>query len=393
MKNPRWMLILVLLASLTLGLVACGGEPETAEPAEAQPTEAQAAEAESPTATPVPPTDTPLPTNTPEPTTPPETEPEGEAAELNLDEIGTPDDLSSYRANMSISISGSEGGQEVNESISMLIEYTSEPPAQHIIMSGVGMTVTEGMDSIEMYQVENMSYIRFGEEWLSVPATEDELDSTGFIQPEDILEDTCGWKKQKDTEYNGVKVHHWTASKEDLEECMTAAQLADIGEITAASGELYTAVEGNYVVHMSMVFEGQNLEAGITSEEQVLDQGRMEVTFDMTDVNQPFVIELPEEAVASGSLPEDIPVPDNAQEVSNAFGMITFSSPSTTAEVADFYKTAMPENGWTEVSVDDLSGMFMMDYSKDGRTASLMITADEDTGLTSVLIQVQENGG
>ena len=127
--------------------------------------------------------------------------------------------------------------------------------------------------------------------------------------------------------------------------------------------------------------------------DEVLEQGRMEITFDMTDVNQPFIIELPEEAVASGSLPDDIPVPEDAQEVANAFGMITFTSPSTPAEVSEFYKTAMPQNGWTEVSVDEMSGLIMMEYSKDGRTASLMINTDEDTGMTSVLITVQEEEG
>jgi len=388
MKNPRWILILILLASLTLGLVACGGEPETSEPAEVQATETEAA-----TATPVPPTDTPMPTDAPEPTIAPESEPEGEEGELDLDEIGTPSDLSSYRANMTISISGTDNGETVDESISFTIEYTSEPPAQHIIMSGAGMEDTEGMDSIEMYQVGDMSYVKFGEEWLSVPATEDTMDSSGFIQPEDVLEGTCGWKKERDTDYNGVRVYHWTASKEDMEACMTAQDLAEIGEITAASGDLYVAVEGNYVVHLSIVFEGLNMEAGMGTEEQILDQGRMEVMFDMIDVNQPFIIELPEEAVAAGSLPEDLPVPDDAQEVSNAFGMITFSSPSTPAEVSEFYKTAMPQNGWTEVSVDELGDMFMMEYSKGARSASLIINPDEDTGLTSVLITIQEEEG
>jgi hypothetical protein len=386
MKKPRWILILILLASLTLGLVACGGEPEpTAVP--------EAAEAEQATDTPLPPTNTPVPTDTPEPTTAPESEPEAESGELNLDELGTPSDLSSYRATMNISISGTDAGEAVDQALSFLIEYTSEPPAQHVVMSGVGMTDTQGMDSIEMYQAEGTAYLNLGDQWLSVPATEDTLDSSGFIQPEDILEDTCGWTREGDTEYNGVRVHHWTASKEDMEACMTAAQMADMGEITAASGDLYVAVEGNYVVHMSLVFEGNDLAAGMGGADEVLEQGRMEITFDMTDVNQPFIIELPEEAVASGSLPDDIPVPEDAQEVANAFGMITFTSPSTPAEVSEFYKTAMPQNGWTEVSVDEVSGLIMMEYSKDGRTASLMINTDEDTGMTSVLITVQEEEG
>ncbi len=381
MKKAKWILVWILLASLALGLAACGGEAETAEMAGAP-------QAEPATATPLPPTATPLPTDTPEPTATPE-----EAGALDLGEIEAPSDLSSYRASMGISISGTDEGEAVDGHLSFLIEYTREPPAMRIVMSAEGIEDTEGMGSIEMYQVEDMAYLNFGEQWLSVPATEDLLSEIGFFEPEDILQDTCGWNKEGDTEYNGIRVHHWTASKEDMEACMTAEELADIGQITSASGDVYIAVEGNYVVHMNMVFEGQNLEAGLGTEDQLLDEGRMELTFDLTDVNQPFVIELPEEAVAAGSLPEDIPIPDDAQEVANAFGMITFSSPSTPAEVADFYQAQMPQAGWSEVSVDDLSGMFMMEYSKDGRTASLVISADEDTGMTSVLITIQEEEG
>jgi len=388
MKNTRWILILILLASLTLGLVACGGEPETAEPAATEAAQVEPTETEPATATPLPPTETPEPTDVPEPTATTETQPETPAEELDLAELETANDLSSYRANMTVSISGSNNGEPVDESLTFLIEYTSEPQAQHIVMSGMGMTVTEGLDSIEMYQVEDTSYLKLGDQWLSVPAGEDTLDSSGFIQPEDVLEDTCGWTKQSDTEYNGVMSHHWTASKEDMEACMTAAELADIGDVTAASGELYVAVEGNYVVHLSMVFEGQNLDAGMG--EEALDEGRMEIAFDMTDVNQPFVIELPEEAVASSGLPDDVPVPDDAQDVANAFGMITFSTASTPAEVSEFYQAQMPQNGWTEASVEDMGSMFMLDFTKDGRTASLMISADEDTGMTSVLITIQE---
>lgn len=379
MEKSRWILILVLLACLALSLVACGGEPEAAE----------VSEAEAATATPLPPTATPVPTDTPEPTA----APESESGELVLDELETPSELSSYRANMEISISGTDQGEAVEGTLSFLIEYTSEPQAQRIVMSAEGIEEAEDMGSLEMYQVDDMAYLKLGDQWLSVPATEDVLSNTGFIQPEDILQDTCGWKKESDTEYNGIRVHHWTASQEDMEACMTAQELAEIGQITTASGDLYVAVEGNYVVHMSVVFEGEDLTAGLGTEDQLLDEGRMEITFDMTDVNQPFVIELPEEAASAGSMPEDIPIPEDAQEAANAFGMITFSSPSTPAEVAEFYEAQMPANGWTEVSVDELSGMYMMEYSKDGRTASLMISADEEAGMTSVLITIQEEEG
>jgi hypothetical protein len=379
MKNAKGIFILILLASLALGLATCGNEPEpTAVP-----------QAEAATATPVAATDTPAPTDTPEPTD--TAVPESEAAdELDLGELGTPDDLASYRANMSISISGTEAGEAVDGALSFLIEHTSEPLAQHFVISAEGFEDAGGMEGIEMYQVDDMAYLQMGEQWLSVPATENMLAEAGYLRPEDILEDTCGWNKESDTEYDGIAVHHWTTSKEDLEACLAAEDLAGFGELTAASGELYIAVEGRYVVHMNLVYEGKDIEGALGNEDQVLEEGRVEFTFGLSNVNEPFVIELPEEARASSSLPEDIPFPEDAQEIANAFGFISFSSPSTMDVVADFYKAEMPQNGWTESSVSEVSGMFMLEYSKEGRTASLMISSDDETELTSVMLTIQE---
>lgn len=389
MRNSRTILTLILLASLALGLAACGGESEPADGPQAEPA----------TATPLPPTETLSPTSTPAPTDTSEpadtvgTEAGAGTAELDLDELGTLGDLSSYRGDLTISVSGTDQGEALAGSLSFLIEYTKDPLGQHIVISAEGFEDAESVQGIEMYQVDDMAYLQLGEEWLSLPATEDILAGTGFIQPEDILDNLCGWKQGGDTEYDGIPVHHWTTGKEDMEACMTAEELAAIGQLSAASADLYTAVDGGYIAHLNVIFEGQNLEVGLGADDQVLDEGRVEFTFSVKDVNQPFTIELPEDALAAGSLPEDIPFPADAEDLANAFGMITFNSPSSVAEVADFYKTEMPRNGWTEVSASEVSGMFMMEYSKDDRTASIMISSDEDTGLTSAMLTIQEGEG
>jgi len=40
--------------------------------------------------------------------------------------------------------------------------------------------------------------------------------------------------------------------------------------------------------------------------------------------------------------------------MTNAFGMITYTSAKTPKEVHDFYQAEMPNNGWTETSDDAL---------------------------------------
>ena len=388
MKFWKLILIALVLSSLILGsLAACGGDEATTAPSEAQPTEAaQTAPTKAPeptaapTDTPVPPTDTPPPpTDTPEP----------EPAELDPASLMSTTDMSSYRANMRIALTGTQAGEAIDQTIEFTLEQTTDPPAQHIIVSGVGMAEA-GMDSIEMYQVGDTMYMNMGGTWLSLPATEGQGLEEGILEPSDFMDDSCGWKSEGKTEVNGIQVHHWSASKDDIIECMAAAEEAMVGEVTDAGGDIFIAVDGNYMVQMDIFYEGTNLDFSLQDTEEKVEQGRIEIHYEVSDVNQPFTIEVPEEALASGAMPEDIPVPDDAQETSNMFGMISFYSPSTSQEVADFYKAEMPNNGWTEVSADDFGGTFMLEYSKDGRSASVMISTDEDKGMSSVLITVSE---
>jgi hypothetical protein len=291
---------------------------------------------------------------------------------------------------MTIYAEGIDNDQEIQGTIEFLVEYTRDPLAQHIAISSKGFEDSEEAVGTEIYVLKDTTYMKFGEEWFSMPADGNgSLDDAGLLAPDDMLGNTCGWKQQGDTEHNGIAVHHWTLNQADLAECMTAEQQAQMGEISDASGNLYVAVEGNYISHLDLVFEGHGLAMGVGSAEDRVEEGRVEFTFEMTDIDQPFTIQVPEEALASNAMPEDIPIPDDAEQLNNMFGMITFLSASTPQQVADHYKAEMSEYGWTQVSADEFGGTFMLEYAKGTRSASLIISTDQDTNKTSVLITVE----
>jgi hypothetical protein len=232
--------------------------------------------------------------------------------------------------------------------------------------------------------------MQIGDEWFSTPADGDTpLDDAGLVTSADMLDGTCGWNQQGTVEHNGVMVDHWTLTHSDLAACITAEELAEMGGITDVSGNLYVTVDSNHIVHLDLVFEGQDLALGVGSAEDRVEEGLVKFTFEMTDINQPFTIQVPEAALASSAMPEDIPVPEDAEQLSNLFGMITFLSASTPRQVADHYETRMSDYGWTQVSADEFGGTLVLEYAKGARTASLMIGTDQDTGLTSVLITIE----
>ena len=224
--------------------------------------------------------------------------------------------------------------------------------------------------TIEMYLIEDTMYMKMEDQWLSLPATEEDLDSDAFITPDAMLDDLCGWKKEGRDEIDGVKVEHWTFTKDDIDECMTGAELADMGELSQAAGDLYIAEDDNYVVLMEMSFEGEDLDMDLGETDEGVKTVRMEIHYETTDVNEPFTIEVPAEAMESSSLPDDIPVPDGTTGVNNMFGMINYTSELGPEEVFAFYQEEMPNNGWTEVSADAMSGLWMLEFTKDGRTAN-----------------------
>ena len=191
------------------------------------------------------------------------------------------------------------------------------------------------------------------------------------------------------SEINGVDVVHWTLSKEDMEKCLPPEELDDMGELTQATGDLYIAEDDNFVVLMEMSFEGEDLDMDLGDGDEEAKAVRMEIRYETTDVNEPFTIEVPAEAAESSSLPDDIPVPEGATGINNMFGMISFTAETPPEEVFTFFQEEMPNNGWTETSADAMSGLWMLEYTKDGRTASIMISED-DSGNASVMITVAD---
>jgi hypothetical protein len=406
MSKAKRILLVVLLVSFVLGLAACGGAEEPAqvqaEPtqaAQAEPTEepqaqptqaAQAQPTEEPQAEP---TDTQAPaTATPTPEAVPTEEPEPELVDeetLDTATLSTTAGLSSFRSHMRMVVTSVENGEETEQVIEVTTEYTSDPAAQHMTMSGTSFGQGSPVDAIESYVVDGTMYTKLGDEWMSFPATEDDLGAEDLLSPHEMIDDTCGWKKKERTEVNGVAVQHWTLDYADLKLCAAAADLSTMGELTDLGGDMYVALDEGYIVEMDIYYVGETLDLDFDEADEEQTVQRVDLHYTVTDANEPFTIELPEEAKASSALPEDIPVPEDAEGMNNMLGMILFTSPSEPGEIADFYRTSMPDYGWTEGDSSEMAGMLMLDFTKDGKTASLIITTD-DTGDTSVLISVQE---
>jgi len=398
MKFAKCLLIFAILAAMVLPLAACGGEKE----AGTSPTQAAQAPTNTvppaPTNTPLPkPTDTPPPpppTDTPPPPPPTDTPPP-EAAEEPLDVSGLEKatDLNSFRSRFEISWQGTyTDGTPANGSMVVAVEFVREPKAEHLTISGdfAGMKElgVEPAGALEMYVVGDTMYTNLFGSWMQMPAQEGGLgaEEMAFTTTDKMLEGLEKPKYEGKETYNGIQTKHYSFDERSFK----PENLSEGMKIDKATGNLYIAVEGNYLVHMDLTLSGSGLELPMGQEGQVVQNGSMTIKTDLSDINQPITIQVPEEALQTSGAPQDIPVPADAEGLSNAFGMITFTSASTPQQIADFYKAEMPKNGWTESNAEEFSGMYTLEYTKEGRTASFIISTDSTTGKTSVLITVKE---
>jgi hypothetical protein len=407
MRNLRWIMLAFLFAGLVLGLAACGGEKAPTAVPTAVSQAATDTPLPEPTDTPVPPTATPEPTDTSVPPTDTPEPAEEPAEDLDVGGLEQPADLDSFRTNFVISWDGTDpDGSAVSGSMDLLIEFVREPRAQHISIGGdfpglEELGVSEDT-TMEIYVVEDTMYMNLFGSWLQMPADEQstaEFEQMAFVASEDMLQDLSDTTYEGRETYNGIETKHYSFDE-------TSFDPADMEgmEIEEATGNVYIAVEGNYVVHMDLSMTGADLTLPTGEADQTLQNGTMEIMLDLHDVNEPFTIEVPEEALSSEGLPfsvpepgegvpADMPIPDDAEELyASSSGLITFESPSSTEELASFYQAEMPANGWAEVKVEQIMDMFDMEYHKDSRTATFTIAPPaEDSDRATVFITIVED--
>ena len=298
----------------------------------------------------------------------------GEAESLELSNVSEGlSSLNSYKTTFTMSFQGTKDGQPDTWTWTMEETYRKDPPAKHVVMSGSGSS-TEAINGIETIEVEGKTYSKFGDICAS-------SDSTGAPQanatfsPSDIIGDIRGSQFVGVENINGVPAKHYVVDM---------SSFLKIGDYTSAKGEAWVADPGNFVV--KYVFEATGKDTFFGSGSNT--EGTLHWDYEVNSVNQPVDITAPENC---GGAPADIPVMSDAKDVSSFGEMTTYTSPSAFDDVVNFYKEAMTAGGWTEAEGGmAMENFAMLNFTKEGRTASINITFDPAKNETTVLVSVTE---
>ena len=309
---------------------------------------------------------------------PADTQDEDEADDADSDDspdIRSLDTLDSYRQTMTTR-TVSDG--EVTE-WTLVMEYVRDPAATRMVWSSADEEGEE--ESWETIQIGTTTYMRGDEddegqaEWISYTTEDAEdpeaaADITNWVSAGNYLDDpSC--KRQGSEDVDGQDATLYVCD---------AGVFGAFSSIWGATGKLIegsvqTWVSDEHDVALRSISEwiGED-------DEGIRHEYRSEAV--ITDINEPISIEAPAGIEAPG-LPEDVPLYPGATMTMAMAGMVGFEVEAELADVTAFYREQMETAGWTLDS--EFEGM--LNYSKDGRTAMIVLSESDSTVEGSIMVQ------
>lgn len=342
MKNGRWLLVALALGGMAAVLLACGTAATTA----------------TPTAT---------------------------APAIDVASVKALTDLNSFRSSVEISFQGvySDGTQAMGSEY-VTEEYVKSPRAFHVAMWG--MVPSAGMNNVaedapvESYLVDNRMLTNLTGSWTQTPVTGIVSSSASGVA-NSILNNLTSAVFQGTENYNGVEALHYTFNQTHLDPAKFPQGLS----VDSASGTIYLAVEGNYVIHAELTLTGADAGVPITAGVRPMKSGTTKYSVDVTDANKPVTVKVPDLVLQASAPPADLPLMADATLLSRLEKKVIYTSGKTLEEISAFYRAEMPKNGWTETTANPAEKSTLT-FGKGGTTATVLI-AQQDTGKTLVEIQ------
>jgi hypothetical protein len=152
--------------------------------------------------------------------------------------------------------------------------------------------------------------------------------------------------------------------------------------LSKVDAEIWYAQEGGFIVR----FAGEAQGEAYSEAEDLEVSGTIRWEYDLTDINSIIEIPLPEncQLAAEGGV-NDLPVPDNAQELSIIGSMLSFNSPDDASILADFYRSEMPVAGYILSDETVFDDFFVITYIKAEETITIMISGVNAGGSDAII--------
>lgn len=298
-----------------------------------------------------------------------------DSVSVEAPDIRSLDTLDSYRQTMTTR-TVSDG--EVTE-WTLVMEFVRDPAATRMVWTSVDEEGEE--ESWETVQIGTTTYMRGDEndegqaEWISYTSEDAEepeaaADITNWVSAGNYLDDpSCSRKGREEVDGQGATLYVCDAGVFGAYSSIWGAT----GKLIEGSVQTWVSDEYNVALRSISEWIGED-------DEGIRHEYRSEAV--ITDINEPFTIEAPAGVDAPG-LPDDVPLYPGATMTMAMAGIVGFEVEAALADVSAFYREQMEVEGWTLDS--EYEGM--LNYSKDGRTAMIMLSESDDLIEGSIMVQ------
>ena len=319
-----------------------------------------------------------------------------ELASLDPLNAWSSDALQSYRAEYTLTAYSGADQETPALRTRMWLEVTRSPSMQHYIMENqvAGLTDEIGVLTTETYIADGVLYSKNSmiNEWSAMKGDLVSLTEGVMLNPQDyVFLPASAQRRTSPEEVNGVVAWHYSFDETDIEE--------SLADWDTAQTEAWLAVEGGYLVKVEATMQSSTGASVQPPEGSAIETGytRMIVSYSMSDINAPFSITVPEEAIQANVIDlsegifgswsrTDVPLPEDAVVSSSSVGMLQAETTMPIPDATAWMKNALLANGWTlgeELSSPD---SYYGTFQKEAETISLIISLEGSK--TSIFITV-----
>jgi hypothetical protein len=265
--------------------------------------------------------------------------------------------LEAYAATFEVSFTA---GDDPEAGWSYTVDTLASPPALRRALSIEGVSPEQDPGDVTLTQIGDTQYMTgegIGEAGcLIFPASYD-LEAS-FLTPDDFLPPAALANVPLDPA--GPET---VAGQPGARYTFEADSLGDFAD---TSGDLVLADEGGYVLRYEF--------SGSTTDSRFMpgQAGRLSWRFAITNTDPSEALSAPDGCTI------DLPVMDDAAELTSLFGVITYTTSSSSEVVAAFYEEALPQAGWGRYTLPATQGdTTLLVYARAGEFLNVNITAKE----------------
>jgi hypothetical protein len=289
--------------------------------------------------------------------------------ELSLDAAAG--GLTSYRVQMRLRFNGQdEQNQPIQSSLTFTDETNTGQPAQHLLVKTEANSQPPA--SFELYRLGGAAYLVSTEISSQAGCVRQDASQSAVqpvLGPGDIFQSVQrGELVQRGEAVNGFSADHYKLAGIRL----------GVGTPDTWDGDVWVAQPGDLVVRFSGWMEGQVTLTGQPG------QGRLEWDYQVAG-EEPLNITLAEDCSAMG-LP-DLPLPDDAQNLTQIGEQISFTSPTPATALVEFLRRSLPERGWTIEEEAGTGTLFALTAAKEGRALHVTVSAQDSGSKVTILLK------